>query len=687
MIDDRRPNAAGGFRAVSCSRARRAADSPLSLGARGAFAAGAENVLKVGFISPRTGALGGFGQTDGYVLELARKALAGGLTIGGKTYEVQILDRDTQSDPSRAGQLAKTLINSDKIDLMLAVSTPETINPVADACEAAGVPCLSTVMPWEAWYFGRGAKPGRRRRSNGPIISASAARNSSRPTSRSGSLIPTNKKVGVLYPNDADGNAIRANLAPALAKAGFTIIDPGPYEDGTTDYSAQIAKFKAEKCEIFNTFPIPPDFAAFWRQAAQQGYTKMVKIAQIAKTGLFPAEVEALGDLGFNLASACYWHKAFPYKSVAHRRLRRRTRRRLREGSAASNGRSSSAPRWRCSTPASPALKASGAPKDKAAVAKAIGDAEDDDDRRQGRLHPRPGSQRLAGTDHRHAMGEGAGRARNSSSTIVITENATDPNVPIGAKLQPFNGVIGRGRNAATAERRRRPARASGIHKRFNALVVLDGVDFHVRADEAVGIVGPERRRQDDDAQRAGRRAAADRGRRFAFAAQDVTASAGGGALPAGPGAHASDPAPVQRHDGVRECLRRRRARRPDCDGERSLRARDRALRALRHDARRQPQRRNARPDRPQAARTRARARRPARGAAARRNRRRPHRRRGGRTRRHHPSSCARSGIAIVWIEHIVHILLQVAERLVCMDAGRIIADGEPRRRDGRSRP
>jgi branched-chain amino acid transport system ATP-binding protein len=36
-------------------------------------------------------------------------------------------------------------------------------------------------------------------------------------------------------------------------------------------------------------------------------------------------------------------------------------------------------------------------------------------------------------------------------------------------------------------------------------------------------------------------------------------------------------------------------------------------------------------------------------------------------------------GIAIVWIEHIVHILLQVAERLVCMDAGRVIADGDPK--------
>jgi branched-chain amino acid transport system ATP-binding protein len=35
--------------------------------------------------------------------------------------------------------------------------------------------------------------------------------------------------------------------------------------------------------------------------------------------------------------------------------------------------------------------------------------------------------------------------------------------------------------------------------------------------------------------------------------------------------------------------------------------------------------------------------------------------------------------LAIVWIEHIVHVLLQVVDRLVCMNAGRVIADGAPR--------
>jgi branched-chain amino acid transport system ATP-binding protein len=41
-------------------------------------------------------------------------------------------------------------------------------------------------------------------------------------------------------------------------------------------------------------------------------------------------------------------------------------------------------------------------------------------------------------------------------------------------------------------------------------------------------------------------------------------------------------------------------------------------------------------------------------------------------------SSLRDRGIAVLWIEHIVHVLLQVVGRLVCMDAGRIIAEGPP---------
>ena len=409
---------------------------PLSLPAK-AFAA--EATIKIGFVSPLTGPLAGFGQTDPYILTLVRKALKPGLTIGGKTYAVDIIDKDTQSDPVRAGQLAKELIESDKVNLMLSTSTPEVVNPVADACEAAGVPSLSTVMPWEAFYFGRGAKPGQPSPFKWTYLFSFGAHDFlTCYISQWNGPVKTNKKVAVLYPNDADGNAVREHLAPALAKAGFTIVDPGGYEDGTTDFSAQIAKFKAENCEIFNTFPIPPDFATFWRQAAQQGYTKMVKIAQIAKTGLFPSQVEALGSLGPNLATAVYWHKDFPYKSP----LTGLTSPEIADGYEKASGK-----QWTQQLGATmslfdagaAALQASGAPLDKAGVAKAISTLKcpttvGEIDFTKG---PVPN---CFNTDIIGSQWVKAKPGSKFKLDMVITENANDKNVPIQAQLKPYNG-------------------------------------------------------------------------------------------------------------------------------------------------------------------------------------------------------------------------------------------------------
>src|SRR3984957_17702503 len=58
----------------------------------------AADVIKIGFISPRSGPLGGFGEGDPFVLGLARKALANRLTSGGKKYKVEIIDQDSESD-------------------------------------------------------------------------------------------------------------------------------------------------------------------------------------------------------------------------------------------------------------------------------------------------------------------------------------------------------------------------------------------------------------------------------------------------------------------------------------------------------------------------------------------------------------------------------------------------------------
>lgn len=407
--------------------------APIKLAAP-AWAAGA--TIKVGFISPLTGPLAGFGESDPFIVKQVRAALAKGVEIGGKIYGVEIIDKDTQSDPVRSGQLAKELINRDKVDLMLSTSTPETVNPVADACEAAGVPSLSTVMPWEAFYFGRGAKPGEPSPFKWSyLFSFGVVDFLNCYLSQWSGPVKTNKKVGALLPNDADGNAIRAHLMPALTKAGFTVIDPGGFEDGTTDFSAQIARFKAEGVEILNTFPIPPDFATFWRQAAQQGLAKQFKIVQVAKTGLFASTIEALGSLGPGLASGCYWHRDFPYKSSVTG---------MASKDIADTYEKETGRQWSQQLGATQslfdvgvaALQASGNPTDKQALAKAISTLKAETtigivDFTKGPVPncvntPIIGTQWLKAKSGKHKL------------DYVITENANDKNVPIGAQLQPY---------------------------------------------------------------------------------------------------------------------------------------------------------------------------------------------------------------------------------------------------------
>ena len=399
--------------------------------------AAAAQTLRVGFVSPLTGALAGFGECNPHLIKLARDALKDGIKVGDQTYAVELLMRDSQSDPNRAAELARQLITSDKVDLMLSCSAPETVNPVADACEAAGVPSVSTTVPWEAFYFGRGAKPG----APSPFkwtyhFAFGTAQFAQCYISKWNGAVKTNGRVGILYPNDADGNAVRANLLPQLVKAGFMVIDPGAYEDGTTDYSAQIARLKQENIEIINTFPLPPDFAVFWRQAAQQGLTKKIKIVETGKTGLFASQIQAMGALGLNMTAGSPWHPAFPYSSP----LTGLSSKQLADSYEKASGR-----QWTLQIGQTmalvdvgvAALKASANPFSKEQVAKAISGL------------------RLTTT-----MGEldwTKGPVPNCVSTPIIgiqwiktkdskfqidarvVDNACDPNVPIGASLLSYS--------------------------------------------------------------------------------------------------------------------------------------------------------------------------------------------------------------------------------------------------------
>ena len=272
--------------------------------------------VKIGFVSPQTGPLAPFGEADRFVLNDVNKVLSKGIKIGKKTYPVEILSRDSQSNPNRAAEVASQLILKDEVNIMIGSSSGDTVNPVSDQCEANEVPCVTADTPWQIVYFGRGATPQKGFKWTyhffwgiddmlGVFMSM-------------WNQLGTNKNIASIMVNDADGvvgGDPKRGFRPPMEGAGFTYNQPPLFQPGTSDFTAQINTFKSAGSEILTGIATPPDFSTFWTQAAQQGLTRQLKAATIAKALLFPPAIEALGDNGNGLTTEVWWSPSHPFKS------------------------------------------------------------------------------------------------------------------------------------------------------------------------------------------------------------------------------------------------------------------------------------------------------------------------------------------------------------------------------------
>ncbi len=383
--------------------------------------------VKIGYVSPQTGPLAPFGEADSFVIAGVKRALSKG---GG----VDIVVKDSQSNPNRAASVANELIVSDGVDLMLVSSTPETVNPVSDQCELNGVPCISTVVPWQPWFFTRGGKPG-----TGfdwtyhffwgleDIIATFLDM---------WGQLSTNRVVGGLFPNDGDGNAwgdAKLGFPPVLARNGYRMVDPGRYQDLSQDFSAQIGAFRRAGAEILTGVVIPPDFTTFWTQAKQQRLAP--KVATIGKALLFPSSLEALGDAGDNLGSEVWWTPHHPFRSS----LTGATAAELAAAYTAATGKQWTQPLGFAHAlfeVAADAMRRAGDPKDKDALIKAV--AATKLDTIVGRVDWSTGPMRnvaktpLVGGQWRRTPGA------RFKYDLVVTSNAVAPGIARTGAMQPL---------------------------------------------------------------------------------------------------------------------------------------------------------------------------------------------------------------------------------------------------------
>jgi branched-chain amino acid transport system substrate-binding protein len=292
-----------------------------SSGIKGASSgSGSTNSITIGWIHPLTGPLAGFGAPDNWVISKIKQTTPykNGFKIGSKTYSVTIKSYDSQSSPTRAGDLARTAILTDHVDLLLASSTPETVNAVSSQAESLGTPLICSNIPWEPWYINLGGNPGKPTVKPKFVVmyflGAEHLVKCFIPMwDRIHAQLHTNKIVAAAFPNDSDGNAFRAVFPPIAKAAGYKMVLSAPYPDGTTNYSSMISQFKSSGADFFTNVPLPPDFATMWKQSAQQGFKP--KLATVAKVLLFPPDAYALGSLSYNVATDAWWAPSLPWKS------------------------------------------------------------------------------------------------------------------------------------------------------------------------------------------------------------------------------------------------------------------------------------------------------------------------------------------------------------------------------------
>jgi branched-chain amino acid transport system substrate-binding protein len=276
-----------------------------------AMAADRDYIL-IGRPNPTTGPIASFGEGTPWVDDrvLAEINKDGGIYIKefGKKVPIQVKILDTESNPTKAGEIASRLIVRDKVDLMVFYHTPDTVNPVASMCERYQMPGISLESPLEPWLEG------------GPYKWAfhafwSVEKDIVPAYTGMWEQVKTNKAVGILMPNDPDGVAWSSVFKAALKSKGYSkVIDLGRWPYGLQDFSAHINRWKRENVEILLGNMIPPDFATAWRQCQRLGFKP--KVVTIGKAILFPAAVEALGgNLPNGLTTEVWWSPHHPFKS------------------------------------------------------------------------------------------------------------------------------------------------------------------------------------------------------------------------------------------------------------------------------------------------------------------------------------------------------------------------------------
>ncbi|HEY5525958.1 MAG TPA: ABC transporter substrate-binding protein [Candidatus Anoxymicrobiaceae bacterium] len=233
---------------------------------------GGPSVAKIGVIAEITGSMPAVGKSGETAAKLAAKQIndAGGITVGGKKYKVELVIEDSGADPKKAAAAATKLINQDGV---LAIVGPNSSSNAVAAADVANKAGVLMIAPW----------------STNPTTTIDAATGKPKKTvyracftdyfeSQALGQFTRQKlsatKAAVLYD---DSTAVLKNQAQLFKKSfeanGGKVVALATYKPGAKDYSAQMDQIKAAAPDILFLPSYYTDVATQVTQARAKGIT------------------------------------------------------------------------------------------------------------------------------------------------------------------------------------------------------------------------------------------------------------------------------------------------------------------------------------------------------------------------------------------------------------------------------
>ena len=391
--------------------------------------------IKIGYIGAQSGVGANFGEATPWTVDRVRAAVKDGVKIGGKSYAVELVIKDNQSDPNRSTVVSSELVLRDKCDLVLCFGG-DPAAAMGELADTRRVPTISTMVPWTGWKFSRGATPEDLTEKSFPYTfhffwgAAEVVKN----FLAMWNSVRTNKIVGTFYVDNPTGKAFanpKTGLPGGMVQHGYREVTGGFFKMATDDFTNQASAFKNASAEIVSGLVLPSHWATFWNQAAQAGYRPQV--CTMAAAFLFASAITSLGPRGDGMSTEVWWTPKFPYKSS----ITGQSGRELATEWENTTGKQWTQPIgyahaiWEVGLAA---LKSSGDPKDKEAVRTAIANLSVDSIVGPVRFKDSPVKNvsitSMAGGQWRKTKG---GRF---PFELLIVYNATAPQIPVEAELK-----------------------------------------------------------------------------------------------------------------------------------------------------------------------------------------------------------------------------------------------------------